>query len=126
MYQVCPVLVPIWLVRFCPLPYSPGWITPSMVGVLNCACRGMQPAAQPNAASATRKGAERRMEITVRFPVCPNLASSRRGHIGKIEGMIAAGLLFLLANQNSLLIKQVVESGRVLEIAADASGRLSL
>jgi len=40
--------------------------------------------------------------------------------------MIAAGLLFLLANQNSLLIKQVVESGRVLEIAADASGRLSL
>lgn len=39
--------------------------------------------------------------------------------------MIAAGLLFLLANQNSLLIKQVVESGRVLEIAADASERLS-
>jgi len=39
--------------------------------------------------------------------------------------MIAAGLLFLLANQNGLLIKQVIESGRVLEIAVPPSERLS-
>jgi len=39
--------------------------------------------------------------------------------------MVAAGLLFLLANQNGLLIKQVAESGRVLEIAASPSERLS-
>jgi hypothetical protein len=39
--------------------------------------------------------------------------------------MVAAGLLFLLANQNGLLIKQVAESGRVLEIAASPSERLT-
>jgi hypothetical protein len=39
--------------------------------------------------------------------------------------MVAAGLLFLLANQNGLLIEQVAESGRVLEIAASPSERLS-
>jgi hypothetical protein len=39
--------------------------------------------------------------------------------------MIAAGLLFLLANQNGLLIKQVEKSGRVLEIAVTPSERLS-
>jgi hypothetical protein len=39
--------------------------------------------------------------------------------------MLAAGLLFLLANQNGLLIQRVVESGRVLEIAITPSERLS-
>jgi hypothetical protein len=39
--------------------------------------------------------------------------------------MIAAGLLFLLANQSELLIKQTAESGRVLTLAVSASDRLS-
>jgi|HubBroStandDraft_4_1064222.scaffolds.fasta_scaffold83067_2 hypothetical protein len=39
--------------------------------------------------------------------------------------MIAAGLLFLLANQSDLLIKQVAASGRVLELAISPSERLS-
>ena len=39
--------------------------------------------------------------------------------------MIAVGLLFLLANQNELLIKQVAASGRILELAVPASERLS-
>lgn len=39
--------------------------------------------------------------------------------------MLAAGLLFLLANQNGLPIKRLVESGRVLEIAITPSERLS-
>lgn len=39
--------------------------------------------------------------------------------------MFSVGLLFLLANQNALLIKQVAESGRVLEIADSPSERLS-
>jgi hypothetical protein len=39
--------------------------------------------------------------------------------------MIAAGLLFLLANQSELLIKQVAASGRVLELAVPPSERLS-
>ena len=38
--------------------------------------------------------------------------------------MIAAGLLFLLASQNGLLVKQVAASGRVLEIAIPPSERL--
>jgi hypothetical protein len=38
--------------------------------------------------------------------------------------MIAVGLLFLLANQNELLVKQVAASGRVLEIAIPPSERL--
>jgi len=45
---------------------------------------------------------------------------------GRIESeMIAAGLLFLFANQNGLLIKQVAASGRVLEIAEAPSERLA-
>ena len=39
--------------------------------------------------------------------------------------MIAVGLLFLLANQSELLIKQVAASGRVLELAITPSERLS-
>jgi hypothetical protein len=39
--------------------------------------------------------------------------------------MIAVGLLFLLASQNELLIKQVAASGRVLELAVTPSERLS-
>jgi hypothetical protein len=39
--------------------------------------------------------------------------------------MIAAGLLFLLANRSDLLIKQVAASGRVLELAIKPSERLS-
>jgi hypothetical protein len=39
--------------------------------------------------------------------------------------MIAVGLLFLLANQSDLLIKQVAESGRVLELAITPSERIS-
>ena len=39
--------------------------------------------------------------------------------------MIAAGLLFLLANQSELLIKQTAESGRVLTLAVPTSERLS-
>jgi hypothetical protein len=39
--------------------------------------------------------------------------------------MIAAGLLFLLANRSDLLIKQVAASGRVLELAITPSERLS-
>ena len=39
--------------------------------------------------------------------------------------MIAVGLLFLLANQSDLLIKQVAASGRVLELAITPSQRLS-
>jgi len=39
--------------------------------------------------------------------------------------MIAVGLLFLFANQNDLLIKQVAGSGRVLELAMTPSERLS-
>jgi hypothetical protein len=39
--------------------------------------------------------------------------------------MIAVGLLFLLANQNELLIRQVAASGRVLELAVPPSERLS-
>ena len=39
--------------------------------------------------------------------------------------MIAVGLLFLLANQSDLLIKQVAASGRVLELAITPSERLS-
>lgn len=39
--------------------------------------------------------------------------------------MIAAGLLFLLAHQNGQLIKQVIESGRVLEIAVPSSERVA-
>jgi hypothetical protein len=39
--------------------------------------------------------------------------------------MIVAGLLFLLANQNELLIRQTAESGRVLTIAVSTSERLS-
>jgi hypothetical protein len=39
--------------------------------------------------------------------------------------MIAVGLLFLLANQNVLLIKQVAVSGRVLELALPPSERVS-
>jgi hypothetical protein len=39
--------------------------------------------------------------------------------------MIAVGLLFLLANQSDPLIKQVAESGRVLELAITPSQRLS-
>jgi hypothetical protein len=39
--------------------------------------------------------------------------------------MIAVGLLFLFANQNELLIKQVAASGRVLELATTPSERLS-
>jgi hypothetical protein len=39
--------------------------------------------------------------------------------------MIAAGLLFLLANQSELLIKQAVDSGRVLTLAVSTSERLS-
>jgi hypothetical protein len=38
--------------------------------------------------------------------------------------MIAVGLLFLLANQSELLIKQVAASGRVLELAITPSERL--
>jgi hypothetical protein len=38
--------------------------------------------------------------------------------------MIAVGLLFLLANQNELLIKQVAVSGRVLELAEAPSDRI--
>jgi len=38
--------------------------------------------------------------------------------------MIAAGLLFLLANQKELLIKQIAASGRVLELAVTPSERL--
>ncbi len=40
--------------------------------------------------------------------------------------MIAVGLLFLFANQNELLIKQVAASGRVLELAMTSSERVSL
>jgi hypothetical protein len=40
--------------------------------------------------------------------------------------MIAAGLLFLLANQNELLIRRTAESGRVLTLAVSTSERLSL
>ena len=39
--------------------------------------------------------------------------------------MIAAGVLFLLANPSELLIKQTAESGRVLTLAEPASERLS-
>jgi hypothetical protein len=39
--------------------------------------------------------------------------------------MIGAGLLFLLANQSELLIKQTAESGRVLTLAVSTSERLS-
>jgi hypothetical protein len=39
--------------------------------------------------------------------------------------MLAAGLLFLLANHSDALIKRVAESGRVLEIALTPSERLS-
>jgi hypothetical protein len=39
--------------------------------------------------------------------------------------MIAVGLFFLLANQSDLLIKQVSESGRILELAITPSERLS-
>jgi len=39
--------------------------------------------------------------------------------------MIAVGLLFLLANRDDLLIKQVAASGRVLELAVTPSERLS-
>ncbi len=39
--------------------------------------------------------------------------------------MFAAGLLFLLANQSDLLIKQIAASGRVLELATTPSERLS-
>jgi hypothetical protein len=39
--------------------------------------------------------------------------------------MIAVGLLFLLANQSDLLIKQVAASGRVLELAITPSERIS-
>lgn len=39
--------------------------------------------------------------------------------------MIAVGLIFLLANQNDLLIKQVAVSGRVLELALPPSERVS-
>ncbi len=39
--------------------------------------------------------------------------------------MLAAGLLFLLANQNEALIKQVAGSGRVLELAIAPCERLS-
>jgi hypothetical protein len=38
--------------------------------------------------------------------------------------MIAVGLLFLFANQNELLIKQVAVSGRVLELAVTPSDRI--
>ncbi|HEV8038441.1 MAG TPA: hypothetical protein VGP62_06225 [Bryobacteraceae bacterium] len=38
--------------------------------------------------------------------------------------MIAVGLLLLLANQNELLIRQVAESGRVLELAVTPSERI--
>ncbi|MGD0298731.1 MAG: hypothetical protein ABSE86_16630 [Bryobacteraceae bacterium] len=39
--------------------------------------------------------------------------------------MIAVGLLFLLANQNQLLIQQVATSGRVLELAVTPSERIA-
>ena len=39
--------------------------------------------------------------------------------------MIAVGLLFMLATQSELLIKQVAASGRVLELAITPSDRLS-
>lgn len=39
--------------------------------------------------------------------------------------MIAVRLLFLFASQNELLIKQVAASGRVLELAATPSERVS-
>jgi hypothetical protein len=39
--------------------------------------------------------------------------------------MIAVGLLFLLANQNEVRIKQVAASGRILELAITPSDRLS-
>jgi hypothetical protein len=39
--------------------------------------------------------------------------------------MIAIGLLYLLANQGELLIKQVAASGRVLELVITPSERLS-
>jgi hypothetical protein len=39
--------------------------------------------------------------------------------------MIAAGLLFLLANRSELLLKQTAESGRVLTLADPPSERLS-
>src|SRR5579863_2221651 len=54
MYQVCEVLVPIWLVPFAVFPYSPLWITPSTLGVFHCANEAL--ASVRNARLAKRSG----------------------------------------------------------------------